>query len=200
MADTRDSGGPGGSDRQADEALAARWMAEHWDAMVDLARQWAAGHATTPEDIAQAALLAAYERRARLVDPAGERAWLLAFVRNKAREAVRWRMRHGRKLPLEYADLETDVRPAACNDWRREQVLDAAAGLPGKQRGIVDFILDGCSDDEIAVSTGLKKGTVWVYKHRAVRELKEVLGPQGARVGSSSPPATRRRDKSVRLS
>lgn len=200
MADTRDSGGPGGGDRQTDEALAARWLAGHWDAMVELARKWATGCATAPEDIAQEALVAAYERRARLVDPAGERAWLLAFVRNKAREAVRRRMRRGRRLPLEYADLETDVRPAACSDWRREQALDATPGLPGKQREIVGLILDGCSDDEIAVSTGLKKGTVWVYKHRAVRELKEVLGPQGGRAGSYSSAATRRRDRSVRLS
>ena len=147
--------------------------------MVELARQWAAGCATTPEDIAQEAFLAAYERRARLVDPAGERAWLLAFVRHKAREAVRRRMRRGRKLPLEYADLETDGHPLAGNDWRRELVLDAAAGLPRKQREIVDLILDGCSDDEIAFSTGLKKGTVWVCKHRAVRELKEVPEPTG---------------------
>lgn len=175
MADTRDSEGPGGGNRQADEALATRWLAEHWDAMVELARQWAAGCATTPEDIAQDALLAAYERRARLVDPAGERAWLLAFVRNKAREAVRRRMRRGSKLPLEYADLETDGHPLACNDWRREQVLDAAPGLPGKQMEIVELILDGCGDDEIVVSTGLKKGTVWVYKHRAIRKLKELI-------------------------
>ncbi len=175
MADTRDSERPGGGNRQADEALVTRWLAEHWDAMVELARQRAAGCATTPEDIAQDALLAAYERRARLVDPGGERAWLQAFVRNKAREAVRRRMRRGSKLPLEYADLETDGHPLACNDRRREQVMDAAPGLPGKQMEIVELILDGCSDDEIAVSTGLKKGTVWVYKHRAIGKLKELI-------------------------
>ncbi len=55
-------------------------------------------------------------------------------------------------------------------------MLDAAPGLPRKQREIVDLILDGCSDDEIAVSTGLKKGTVWVYKHRAIGGLKELIG------------------------
>ena len=177
MEDTSDSRELGGGDRQADDALAARWLAEHWDAMVAMAGQRApGGSATTPEDIAQEALLAAYGCRDRLEDFAGERAWLMAFVRNKAREAVRRRMRRGRKLPLAYADMGTDVDPVASDD-RRERVLDAALGLPAKQREIVDLILDGCSDDEVAISTGLNKGTVWVYKHRAIRSLKASLRP-----------------------
>ncbi len=135
MADTRDFGGPGGSDRQADEDLAARWMAEHWDAMVDLAGRWTAGQAVTPEDIAQEALLAAYERCGQLVNPAGERAWLLAFVRNKAREAVRWRMRRGRKLPLEYSDLETDVCPAACDGLAEGSGAGRRSGLAAEAEG-----------------------------------------------------------------
>ena len=62
----------------------------------------------TAEDIAQEALWAAFERRDRLVDPAGERAWLLAFVRNKGRETVRQRRRGGDRLPDEYLDAAVD--------------------------------------------------------------------------------------------
>ena len=156
-------------------ALASRWLTEHWDAMVELARQWAAGGATTPEDIAQEALLAAYERRDRLVDPAGERAWLLAFVKNKGREAVRRTRRRGRRLPEEHADLEADGNPVGCDESLRERILNATAGLPGRQEEIVSLVLDGWPDDEIAATTGLKKGTLRVYKHRAIRKLKELI-------------------------
>ena len=37
------------------------------------------------------------------------------------------------------------------------------------------LILDGCSHDEIAATTGLKRGTLWVSKHRAIRKLKELI-------------------------
>ena len=42
----------------------------------------------TAEDITQEALWAAYQRRHRLIDSAKEQAWLLAFVRNKGRDAL----------------------------------------------------------------------------------------------------------------
>ena len=72
-----------GGGHQDGDGLAARWMARHWAAMVEAARRYAGGCPMTAEDIAQEALWAAFERRDRLVDPAGERAWLLAFVKNK---------------------------------------------------------------------------------------------------------------------
>ncbi len=156
-------------------ALATRWLAQHWDAMVELARQRTAGYAVTPEDIAQEALLAAYERRDRLVDPAGERAWLLAFVRNKGREAVRRTRRRGQRLAEEHADLEPDGNPVACDDSRRERVMNAAPNLPARQEEIVSLILDGWTDDEIAATTGLKKGTLRVCRHRAIGKLKKLL-------------------------
>lgn len=163
--------------RQASELLASRWMSEHWASMVRTAGKWATGYGAAAEDIAQEALWAAYERRARLVDPAGERAWLLAFVRNKGREAVRRSSRRGERLPEEYAKLGADGNPGEYDDIRRERVLKAARSLPGIQQEIVHLVLDEWRDDEVAASTGLKKGTLWVYKHRAIRKLKRMLDP-----------------------
>ena len=77
-----------GGGHQDGDGLAARWMARHWAAMVEAARRYAGGCPMTAEDIAQEALWAAFERRDRLVDPAGERAWLLAFVGNEGRAAA----------------------------------------------------------------------------------------------------------------
>lgn len=167
-------------DREDGMTVAARWMDEHWDAMVQAARRYAGSVSATPEDIAQEALWAAYERRDRLVDTTGERAWLLAFVRNKAREALRRSRRRGNRLPEEYADCGVDPNPSDFHDARREQVLEAAAILPEAQEKIVHLILRGCRDDEIAASTGLKKGTAWVYKHRAIRKLKRIVRRRSA--------------------
>ena len=135
MAEMHDSQRHSDDGHEDGMALASRWLTEHWDAMVELARQWAAGYATTPEDIAQEALLAAYERRDRLVDPAGERAWLLAFVRNKGREALRRTRRRGKKLPEEYADLEADGNPVGCDDSRRERGPERCCGLATEAEG-----------------------------------------------------------------
>ena len=156
-------------------ALATRWLTRHWDAMVNMAGQWAVGYATTPEDIAQEALWAAYERRDRLVDPAGERAWLLAFVRNKGREARRRTRHRGQRRSEESVDLEVDRDPVGHDDSRRERVLEAAPSLPATQEEIVSLILDGSTVDEIADATGLKMGTVRVYKHRAIKKLKGLI-------------------------
>ena len=69
-----------------------RWLRDGW---IDTGPRWWRRPVGTPaaapsraEDIAQEALWAAYQRRDRLVDPAGERAWLLAFVGNEGRAAA----------------------------------------------------------------------------------------------------------------
>lgn len=176
VAETR-----GDSERSRDDGrcdgvtLATRWMTEHWAAMVEMAGRCPGRGAATAEDIAQEALWAAYERRNRLVDATGERAWLLAFVRNKTRDARKRRGRRGQRLPEEYADSKGDAAPLECDNARRDSILEAAARLPDRQEEIVHLALAGCSDDEIAASTGLKKGTLWVYQHRAVRKLKQIL-------------------------
>lgn len=177
MGEERDAERRLAGDREDGVNVATRWMDEHWDAMVQAARRYAGSGAATPEDIAKEALWVAYERRDRLVDTAGERAWLQAFVRNKGREAVRRRGRRGKRLPVEYVDTEGDATSVECDDPRRERVLEAVRRLPESQQEIVRLMVDGCCDDEIAASTGLKKGTLWVYRHRAIGKLKQMLGP-----------------------
>ena len=177
MGHARDAERRRASDREDGVNVARRWMDEHWDAMAQAARRYACSGAATPEDIAQEALCAAYERRDRLVDTAGERAWLLAFVRNKGREAVRRRGRRGKRLPVEYVDAEGDATYVECDDPRRERVLEAVRRLPESQQGIVRLMFDGYNDNEIAATTELKNGTLRVYRHRAIRKLKQMLGP-----------------------
>ena len=177
MGHARDAERRQASDREEGVNVARRWMDEHWDAMVQAARRYAGGGVATPEDIAQEALCAAYKRRDRLVDTAGERAWLLAFVRNKGREAIRRRGRRGKRVPVEYVDTERDAAYVECDDPRRERVLEAVQRLPESQQEIVRLMLDGCCDDGIAATTRMKKGTLWVYRHRAIGKLKQMLGP-----------------------
>lgn len=170
-----------GGGHQDGDGLAARWMARHWAAMVEAARRYAGGCPMTAEDIAQEALWAAFERRDRLVDPAGERAWLLAFVRNKGREAVRQRRRGGDRLPDEYLDAAVAPSTLDIPDLRRDRVLEVLPRLPDTERIIVRRILDGWVSEAIASELRLKKGTYYVYKHRAKKTLMKLLGMDAPR-------------------
>ncbi len=155
-------------------ALVSQWMSDHWPAMVAAARRYA-GNGDEAEDIAQEAVFAAWSRRHRLQDPLKVRGSSLSFVRHKGLHAVRARQRRGRVVAVEQMD-ETRFRSwlgLMSSDTRRDKILATLDGLPKTQREIVHLILDDATDAEIAKQMGIKIGTVWVYKHRAIKALRK---------------------------
>ena len=149
-------------------------MREHWSAMVAVAMRYAVVE-DEAEDIAQEAFHAAWQRRDKLRDPKGTRAWLLRFVRNKGLHAVRARNR--RRALEEQAWMEeiTLAQGTSVLGAFRHTVLAALHQLPEIQAKIVRLMLDDMSDSDIASRLGIRKQTLWVYKHRAVKKLKSIL-------------------------
>ena len=166
--------------RNKDDELAARWMVRHWDAMVKLARRYAGGCPLTAEDIAAEALKEAYRQRHRLKDPAGERAWLLAFVRRKGLEAVKARQRDGKRRSERDPDTVEVADPVDILAEWRDWVLENLLTLPEKQQEIVKLVFDGWRDAEGAAELGMEEGTYRVYKSRARKKLTELRRDEDA--------------------
>jgi RNA polymerase sigma-70 factor, ECF subfamily len=64
---------------------------------------------------------------------------------------------------------------------RRQQIADALARLPERQRAV--FVLshvEGCTSREVSALTGLNESTVRVHLFRAIRKLRSLLAPDQA--------------------
>lgn len=174
-----------------DPTLARSWMKDHWAVMTAVAMRYAAD-TDEAEDIAQEAFWAAWCRRDRLQDPVKARSWLLAFVRNKGLHAIRARQRRGDPVHLEYMNEVSLQRWLASlsSQGRRSMVLAALGALPDTQAKLLRLILEGKTDTEVAGELGMKKSTLWVYKHRAIKKLRELYagGGVGFRVSCSAMP------------
>ena len=174
-----------------DRTVAQRWMEAHWPAMTAAAVRYASD-ADEAEDIAQEALWAAWCRRDRLKDRVKARSWLLAFVRNKGLHAIRARQRRGDTVHLEHSNEGSLQRwlAVSSSQGQRGKVLAALGVLPDTQAKLIRLLLEGNTDTEIADKMRMKKSTLWVYKHRAIKKLRELYagGGVGFRVSCSAMP------------
>ena len=162
------------------EALVAQWKTDCWSAMLVVAHRYS-GRATTAEDIAQEALYVAYTRRDRLRNPTtGTCSWLLGIVQNIGRQHARKRTRRERLFKAHSEALlhsSAGFKFEPCSGAQREKVLEAAESLPPKQREVaLMMIVDGMSDDEIAVALGMSQEAVWKNRSRAVKAIAKSMG------------------------
>jgi RNA polymerase sigma-70 factor (ECF subfamily) len=139
-------------------------------------------------DVAQEAMLRLFATLGRLTAGRAVRPWLLAIVRNQARDLWR-RQRVRRTEPLEGSGeglaAELLVRPpdpeeAAGREELRRWVWRALSRLSEDHREIVvlrDF--HGLSYDEIAHVLDIKVGTVMSRLHAARRQLRARLSEDG---------------------
>ena len=175
-------------DHETEDVLAGEWLSGYRGRMLAVARRFA-GRATTAEDIVQQALQAAYNARGQLKKTSATGAWL---VRITYSVGLRIRSKRARRQELlrEHWLREGDSLEVAGSkaDPRVAEVLEAMQGLPASQQEIVRCVLvDGLSDGEIAEKLGRPRGTVRVYKHRAVGTLKGKLHVSPSRRGWSNP-------------
>ena len=164
------------------DSLAHGWMRDHWDAMVAQARRYLHDPAAA-EDAASEAFWAAWQRRDRLHDLSKARAWLLTFTRYRAKDALRARSRRPEHVSDELADAVTLREWMRSEDVRRDRIVALLPALPEVQAKIVRMLLDDCSDAEIADELGLKLGTLWVYKHRAIKKVRTIVCSTGRGTG-----------------
>lgn len=122
-----------------------------------------------------------------LGDP--DRAWLFGIARNVVRELRRYRRRH-RTEPmdtvLEYADL-TSLSPAdhATTATEIAAMRAALSTLREEQQQVLLLrFVAGLSSEETAKILGKSAGAVRVQQLRALKSLRERLGPNEVETGS----------------
>lgn len=124
------------------------------------------------QDLVQDVFVAAMGQLHALRQPEAFGAWLGSIARNRAR------MHHRARRPAEPLTEQlrdrgagTDARVAAA------EVMDALRRLPERFREpLVLRLVEGMTGEDIAAQTGLSHGTVRVYLHHGMAQLRELLG------------------------
>ena len=158
----------------------------HEDAAYNLAR-WLTGNAHDAEDVAQEAVLRAFQSFDGFRGTDG-RAWLLAIVRNTAYTWLR------RNRPHELAPLDEELHAAACGTLNPETILmldadtqlirQALEDLPVEFREVMVLReMEGLSYKEIAEIAAIPIGTVMSRLARGRRRLQASLTDFGVARG-----------------
>jgi len=148
----------------------------HLAVMHRLARRLTATRADA-EDLAQEALVRAFEKRASLRDPAAVRGWVLALLRNlhlnRVRDAKPQLLVLGGELPHQPAgDHEREILDRHLPD----DLLLALRALPEEQATAIWLReVEGLSYDELAAAMGTPVGTVRSRLSRARASLLDAL-------------------------
>lgn len=163
------------------EDLVRSWEKRHRSRMLRVARRYE-GRAVTAEDIVQEAFRQAVLKFHTLRRRAAVGKWLEEITRRVGQQIARKRSRRERRS--EQNLLEPDLGVAdpspAEPDPRVALVMGAAESLPEAQREVILLsLVEGMTVGEIAAELGKPEGTVRVYRHRAVRALKALLGKDG---------------------
>jgi RNA polymerase sigma-70 factor, ECF subfamily len=182
-------------------AVIARILAGERELFHDLIRPYERGlylaaysivqHEADAEDIAQDAVIKAYEALKTFRGDAKFSTWLMAITLNEARS--RWRKTKGDQLDF-LSDGEQspgDFTPSVLADWRyipseelerkelRQALREAIAKLSPEYREVL-ILRDvrGMSISETAAATGVTEGLVRVRLFRARLSMQKLLAPQ----------------------
>jgi RNA polymerase sigma-70 factor (ECF subfamily) len=196
LAPTMDPAAPARA--PSDGELVARAWSGHADALEELARRHRnsayllalqlLGNRDDALDVAQEAMLRFLSTLGRIEPGRAVRPWLLAIVRNQARDL--WRRQRVRRAESIEADPDglvsqvVDAGPGPEEEARRAElrrrVWRAIASLSPEHREIVvlrDF--HGLSYDELAHAIGIPIGTVMSRLHAARQRLRARLIEEG---------------------
>jgi RNA polymerase sigma-70 factor (ECF subfamily) len=129
------------------------------------------------EDVAQEALVRAYQRMASLRDREAFRAWLVRIAWRAALDRRRADTRRGRReLAIVASEEPPDAEALAIGSEHRQLVWQAVDALPDKLRLVVVLsAIEGHDTREVAALAGTSEGTVKSRMHRARQELAKRL-------------------------
>jgi RNA polymerase sigma-70 factor (sigma-E family) len=168
-----------------DELLADLYARHHGEA-VRLA--WAlCRDAVLAEELAQEAFVRLYVRRRTLRDPAAAPAYLRRTIVNLVHDHGR---RSGRQRELVVPMSAATEEPIdALDPIGARTLVDAVAELPKRRRAcvILRYYLD-LSEADTAAALGVSVGTVKSQTHKALAQLREVLGDPSEPAASGADP------------
>ena len=134
------------------------------------------GRFDVAEEIAQQALVAAWEHRASLRDPAALGSWLYRIASNCC---AQWQRREDRWVLPDAAGHSPGERSSGMADWERRETIRevrvALAELPSRNRVALLMHLYGYSYAEIAAFLNLRASTIRGRIARARDHLKRSL-------------------------
>ncbi len=169
------------ADRETDlERRFAALVSEHGDRAVGLAWRLVGGDAAAAEDVAQEALLRAWQALGRFRDEARLSTWLYRIVVREAARHRRWRSVRQRLGGLGDGDARDlpDARSESDSPdpLLRARIAAAIDRLPrGQREAFVLVHLEGFAIRETAELTGRAPGTIKTHLHRALRALRRDL-------------------------
>jgi len=129
------------------------------------------------EDVAQEALVRAFQHMASLRDRERFRAWLVRITWRAALDRRRADARRGRReLAIVASEAQPDAEAVVIGREHRQMVWEAIDGLPEKLRLVVVLsAIEGHDTREVAALVGTSEGTVKSRMHRARKELAKRL-------------------------
>ncbi len=129
----------------------------------------------TAEEVVQDSFVAMHGRWRTLRDPDKGLAYLRQTVVNRSRSVLRHRGVQARYTPPVQPDLHGADEDVLLTE-RRQVVLDALRGLPGRQREVLAlrYYLD-LSEADIADMLGISRGAVKSHASRGVAALRHLL-------------------------
>lgn len=134
------------------------------------------------DDVTQDAFMKAYRNMHRFETGSSFRAWLLAIVANEARNRRRSFVRRSQlvlkvRATATVASGPDDADEAAMRHERRQQLADALARLPDRDREVLTLrYFAHLSEAEMAEGLGCAPGTVKSRLSRAMVRLRHELG------------------------
>ena len=142
-------------------------------------------HHQDAEDVAQTSFLVALRRLDECRSPEKFGGWLLAIVRNRARNLIRReRVRATEAIPESASSPAPGPDRVSERSELRRRLRQALAQLPQVQREIVLLHdLQGWKHREIAEHLEMPSGTVRSHLHHARKALRTILHPSAAAVG-----------------
>lgn len=155
-----------------------RLVGPHLDVLHRLSRRLCSTRADA-EDLAQEALVRAYEKRTTLRDRSRARAWILALLRNLHLNRIRGERPHLVLLPEHEptGNLEGEIQHRVLPD----ELLLALRGLPEEQASAIWLReVEGFSYEELAVAMETPIGTV---RSRLARARTALLSAMSAHRG-----------------
>jgi len=133
--------------------------------------------ASAQEDVVQNVFLSLHRARHTYRPERPFSPWLFAIARNAVTDHARSRGRRlARERSLEDAAVAEPVAPAPRADSLSDELRDALAELPPKQREAVELIqVQGLSVVEAAARAGVSAGALKVRAHRGYKALRTRL-------------------------